>query len=102
MPAAEDTIQGVSVACQAQRGWVTITGRLAGAKWEYPVVELVVLSLEREKLAESMIVDAPREFQMTLHLRDVPVGAPLILRVEVLHGDSSVAVREYSFDYASE
>jgi len=102
LPAAEDTIQGVSVACRPERGWVTIMGRLDGATLEYPVVELAVLSPEREKLAETMIVDAPPEFQMTLHLHDVPVGVPLILRVEVHQGDSSVALREYSFDYAPE
>jgi hypothetical protein len=92
----------VSVACQPERGWVTISGRLAGSALEYPVVELAILTPERVKLAESMIVDALLEFQMTLHLHDVPAGAPLILRVEVLQGDLSVAVREYSFDYAPE
>jgi hypothetical protein len=102
MPAAEETIHGVSVACRPERGWVTVMGRLAGESLEYPVVDLAILSSEGEKLAETMIVDATPEFQMTLHVRGVPAGAPLVLRVEVLQSENTVAVREYKFDYLPE
>lgn len=102
MPTAEETIQGMSVACQPERGWVTVRGRLAGETPEYPVVELIILSPEGKRLAETMIVDAPPEFQMTLHLRSVPEGAPLVLRVEVSENENTVAVREYSFEYLPE
>jgi hypothetical protein len=102
MSAADRTIQGVSIACSPERGWVTIMGRLSGEVLEYPVVDLAILSPQGDKLAETMIVDAPLEFQMTLHVRGVPAGAPLVLRVVVLQGENTVAVREYEFEYLVE
>ncbi len=99
---AEEIIRGVSVACQPERGWVTVRGRLAGDTPQYPVVDLTIVSPEGEKLAETMIVDAPLEFQMTLHVPHTPEGAPLVLRVRVSADDNTVAEREYSFEYLPE
>jgi hypothetical protein len=101
MPVAEKYVWGVSMACQPDRGWVTVMGRLAEGL-EYPVVELAILSPQGEKLAETMIVDAPAEFQMTLHPKNVSLGVPLVLRVEVLQGESVIAAREYLFEYLPE
>jgi hypothetical protein len=97
----EHIIEHISVACEPQRGWVTVTGLLAGPL-EYPVVELTILSAEGRRLASTMIVDSTPEFHMTLHPRDVEPGMPLILRVEVLVKETRVAVREYDFVYAAE
>jgi hypothetical protein len=93
-------VQHIAVACDTQRGWVTVSGQRA-LELPFPVVELALLSAEGYLLASTIIVDAPPEFQMTLHPRGVVPEMPLILRVELLVGEESLYVAEYSFSFVS-
>lgn len=92
-------VRNIAVACRPAEGRVTVRGELPDAL-EYPAVELTVLSREGGALASTLIVDAPPQFQMTLHLRsDAAVGARLRLRVEVIKGDETLETAEYDFRF---
>jgi len=91
-------VHDVAVACDTRRGWVTVTGQLT-TEIEHPVVELTLINIDGQPLASTMIVDAPPEFQMTLHPRQAERGLSLNLRIEVFHDDDLVCVQEYPFSF---
>ena len=101
MQGGEEYVWCVSVACDPQRGWVTVMGQRS-AQLEYPVIELTLFSLDGQKLASTLIVDAPEEFRMTLHPRGASPGMSLVLRLEMFRGDASFVVREYNFQFVAD
>jgi hypothetical protein len=92
------SVHDVAVACDTGRGWVTVAGQLS-TEIEHPVVELTLIAAGGQPMASTMIVDAPPEFQMTLHPRRAERGLSLTLRVEVFQDDGLVCVQEYPFTF---
>lgn len=97
----DPVIESVAISAAPARGWVTVDGRLR-ADIVYPVVELTVLSKTGERLTGTMIVDAQPEYRMTLHTAGAAPGAELVLRVEVIQSDQTLAVQEYEFRYVAD
>lgn len=98
----QDRHYDAQIACVPERGWVVVQTELAG-QWEHPVFELSILSSDRQKLASTLILDAPPSFRITLHPTDVEVGMPLLLQVKLVNtADTSVeTIGEHPFIYES-
>lgn len=96
----QDRHYDTQIDCVPERGWVVVQTELAGP-WEHPVFELSILSSERQKLASTLILDAPSSFRITLHPTDVEVGMPLLLQVKLVNtADTSVeTIAEHPFVY---
>jgi len=90
------------ISCVPERGWVVVQTELSG-QWERPILELSILSVERQKLAGTLIMGVPPSFRVTLHPSGVKVGMPLLLQVRLVDTtDTSVrTIGEHSFIYES-
>lgn len=97
----QDRHYGTRIDCVPEKGWVVVHTELTG-QWEHPVLELSILtSVERRKLASTLILDAPSSFRITLHPTDVEVGMSLLLQVRLINtADTSVqTIGEHPFIY---
>lgn len=96
----QDRHYNTQIDCVPEKGWVVVYTELTG-QWEHPVFELSILSSERQKLASTLILDAPSSFRITLHPGDVEVGMPLLLQVKLVSTtDMSVeTIGEHPFVY---
>lgn len=90
----------LTISSVPERGWVTIQAEIS-ADLENPIIELSVLSEEREPLASTVVMDAPVSFKVTLHPRDVKDGMSLFAQIKLIDAsDKSVKLLgEYPFTF---
>ena len=88
----------VAVSCVPERGWVVVQTD-AVVELEHPIVELRVVSTGDQRVASTLVMDAPASFRVTLHLPGVDLGTSLRLQIQLISVEDTTVqlVGEYPF-----